>query len=174
MTDRRKGKRKKRGSRASARSLTVRAVPGEDAFELVHPPCAERRADDLEEVRAMLKAGEVDLAIDELRWLLEGCRLFLEAHKLLGEIALMDGDLPLARGHFARAYDLGLEAIPEEGLARPLPYARPANRAFFEAGRGLAQCLHHSNEARPAAEVVEQMLALDPSDPLELRELLGG
>ena len=152
----------------------MRAVPGEDAFELVHPPCAERRAEDLEEVRAMLKVGEVDLAIDELRWLLEGCGSFLEAHAMLGEIALADGDLALARGHFGRAYEIGREAIPEKGLAGPLPYARPANRAFFEAGKGLAQCLHQTGESRPAAEVVEQLLALDPSDPLELRELLGG
>ena len=152
----------------------MRTVPGEEAFELVHPPCAQRRAEDLEEVRAMLEAGEVDVAVDELRWLLRACSSFLAAHTLLGEIALADGDLALARSHFGRAYEIGREAIPEQGLAGPLPHARPANRAFFEAGKGLAQCLHQTAESRRAAEVVEQLLALDPSDPLGLRALLGG
>ena len=174
MSDRRKGRLRKRRGRASSRSLSVRAVPGEDAFELVHPPCAERRAEDLDEVRAMLEAGEVDVAVDELRWLLEGCRSLLEAHKLLGEIASAEGDPALARGHFGHAYEIGMKAIPEKGLAGPLPYARPANRAFFEAGRGLAQCLHQLGESRLATEVVGQLIALDPSDPLGLRELLGG
>ena len=32
------------------------------------------RAEDLEEVRLMIEAGEIDIALDELRWLLSGLR----------------------------------------------------------------------------------------------------
>jgi tetratricopeptide (TPR) repeat protein len=148
-------------------------VPDEDVFELVHPRCAEARAEDLQEVRAMLDAGEVDVAVDELRWLLEGCREFLEAHRLLGQIALSGGDLQLARAHFRRAYDLTLKALPEEGLGGTLPNARDANRAFFEAGKGLVECFVQLGETELADEVAQQLLALDPSDPLGIRELLG-
>jgi hypothetical protein len=137
-------------------------VPGEDVFELVHPPCAERRAEDLEEVRAMLEAGEIEVAVDELRWLLQGCRELLEAHRLLGQIALSAGDVPLARAHLGRAFDITLKALPQRGLPGTLPCARDANRAFFEAGRGLVECLVQLGESEPAAEVAQKLSALDP------------
>ena len=116
----------------------------------------------------MLAAGEIDVAQDELRWLLEGCRAFIEAHKLLGEIAMADGDLPLARGHFGRAYELGLEALPPD-RPRRLPYDRPANRAFLEAAKGLAWCLEQLSEKEAARQVIDRLLAFDPSDPLKVR-----
>ena len=87
----------------SATSLRVRRRPTGE-YELVHPRCAVERADDLEEVRKMIDAGEVDVAVDELRWLLSGCSDFVDAHRLLGELALSENDLPLARAHFGYAY----------------------------------------------------------------------
>jgi tetratricopeptide (TPR) repeat protein len=147
-------------------------VKGEDVFEFVHPQCARERAEDMEEVRAMLDAGEIDVAVDELRWLLQGCSPLVEAHKLLGEIALAAGDLQLARGHFGYGYELGLKALPKAGLPAPLPYARPSNQAFFEAGKGLAWCLDQSGDSDLAAEVVEQLRKLDPTDPLGVGKML--
>jgi hypothetical protein len=124
----------------------------------------------MEEVHAVLDAGEIDVAVDELRWLLQGCRELLEAHQLLGEIALADNDLILARGHLGYAYEMGLGSIPDD-FPGPLAYARPANRPFFEAGKGLAWCLKQLGEAKAAARVVERLLRLDPSDPLGLKSL---
>lgn len=152
--------------------IGLRQIPETTEFELVFPPCVDKRRDDLAEVRAMLEAGEVDIAVDELRWLLQGCRALLEAHQLLGEIALADGDLQLARGHLGYAYDLGRQPLSAGGLPGTLPYGRPANRAFFEAGRGLVGCLDQLGEKQSAAEVVRQLLILDPSDPLELAAML--
>lgn len=167
----------KRGSRGrkhgAAGRITVRPVPGQQVFELVHPQCVRQRAEDLEQVHAMLAAGEIDVAVDELRWLLQGCAALLEAHMLLGELALADGNLPLARGHFGSAYELGLKAIPKAGLPGVLPYARPANQAFFKSGKCLAECLEKLGKSQLAAEVVQQLLALDPSDPLAVKGLLG-
>ncbi|NQT17808.1 MAG: hypothetical protein HQ582_33950 [Planctomycetes bacterium] len=159
-------------AKRASRRLTVRRVPDEEAFELVLPPCAEECAEDMEEVRAMLAAGETDVAVDELRWLVEQCGELLEAHQLLGEIALEDGDLPLARGHFGRAFELGLAAFSESGPPGLMPGTRGANRALFEAGKGLARCYHESGKAELAAEVVDQLLALDPGDPLRVKDLL--
>ncbi len=173
MTNQRNRKGKRKPASGSSHRLTVRRVPGEDVFELVHPPCVDERAEDIEEVCVMLQAGETEIAVDELRWLLEGCSELLEAHKLLGEIALADGDLALARGHFGRAYELGLRALPRKGLPGRLPYARRANQAFFESGKGLACCLHHLGETKLAAKVIRRLLALDPTDPIALREMLG-
>ncbi len=167
------GKRPKRaGRRCVSARITVREIPGEQAFELVYPRSVERRADDLEEVYTMLRAGEVELAAEELRWLVQGCRVLLEAFKLLGEIALADGDVRLARAYFGRAYELGVAALPADGLPGPLPYDRPANRPFFEAGKGLACCLHQQGHTALARQVVEKLLLLDPSDPMTLRDLL--
>ena len=173
MTKKRKHRQKEKRAKRSIEGLALRRVPDENVFELVHPPCMTERTEDLEEVYAMLDAGEVNLALIELRWLLEECKELLEAHKLLGEIAFADGDLTLARSHFGRAYELGLKAFPKGGPPGPLPYARSPNRAFFEAGRGLARCLAGLGESKLAAEVVGQLLALDPGDPLAVKHLLG-
>ena len=149
----------------------VRPVPGRPGeLELVEPPCVRQRREDMEEVRVMLEAGEIDVAADELLWLLSGCDVLLEGHKLLGEIALADDDLELARGHFGYAYELGLGALGK-GVGGVLPYARPANQPFFEAGKGLAFCLKQQGEVGLAVEVVERLLNLDPSGPLGLREM---
>jgi hypothetical protein len=139
---------------------------------LVYPASVQRREEDMEEVRAMLDAGEIDVAVDELRWLLSGCRALLEAQKLLGEFALADNDLPLAQAHLGYAVEMGLAAIRgEKGFTGPLPYCRAANQPLFEAGKGLAWCLQQQGDTRAAADIIRQLLELDPSDPLGLKTM---
>jgi tetratricopeptide (TPR) repeat protein len=146
-------------------------VSGADAWELVYPPSVLRRREDMEEVRAMLDAGEIDVAVDELRWLLSGCRELLDAHKLLGEVALADGDLSLARAHFGYAYQMGEEALRQaSGFTGPLPYAREANQPFLEAGKGLAYCLEQQGDRAAALQVARRLLELDPSDSVKVGE----
>ena len=152
----------------------MRRPPGEDAWELVLPRCARDRQEDVEEVRKMLEAGEVDVARDECLWLLQGCSECLDAHYILGEIALGDEDYPLARGHFGFAYQLGAKAIRQAGQAAPLPYRLAANRSFHEAGKGLAWCLLKLDKPEMAGEVIEFLVGCDPTDPLEVRRLAEG
>lgn len=140
---------------------------------LVHPPCARERTEDLDEVRNMLAAEEFDAARDELRWLLDGCSELLEAHFLLGKLAVeVEGDVPLGRGHFGIGYQLGARALQRHGQPAPLPALHPGNKAFFDCGRGLAWCLHELGKSEMAQEVVETLLACDPTDPLGLRAWL--
>lgn len=122
----------------------------------------------------MLDGGEPEIAIDELRWLLQECSDFIAAHRLLGELALSeDQDLELARGHFGYAYQLGLTALRRQDLPTPVAYQRPANQAFFEAGKGLAHCLAQLDKPAMAREVLETLLRCDPDDPLGLGCLLA-
>jgi hypothetical protein len=140
---------------------------------LVQPRCARERAEDLEEVQAMIDAGEIEVAVDELRWLLEHCHEFIAAHVLLGELALAaNNDLPLARGHFGAGYQLGLQTLRRAKMPKPLLYSQPGNRPFFDAGRGLAWCLAKLDMLQMANEIVDTLIALDPSDPLKLRAML--
>lgn len=148
--------------------LTVRRA-GPDEYELVYPPSVERRADDLAEVRSMLAAGEIDVAEDELRWLAGGCRELLEAHKLLGQIAAGDAKWDLARSHFGYAYELGLAAAKDIRPPATLPYARAANRDLHEAGRGLVESLVNLGDQELARQVIAQLVAWDPSDPLHVK-----
>lgn len=120
----------------------------------------------------MIESGEIDVAIDELRWLVGGCSEFIEAHALLGELALADGDWALARGHFGFSVQLGLKALQWAKVAGPLPYSQPANRTFYEAGRGLAAALVNLGMLAKAKSLVEDLVRLDPSDPLKLRAAL--
>lgn len=137
----------------------------------------------------MIEAGEVEIARDELLWLVEECREFILAHRLLGELAAEAGDWRLARGHFGYAWQLGCDAIPKSGLsqggARPgkpsndlrgaaggsgtLPYSQPANRAFLESGKGLVYCHQQQGSHDMARGVIDQLLKFDPSDPLDVR-----
>jgi tetratricopeptide (TPR) repeat protein len=144
----------------------VRKLPGNAGFELVYPPGVRQRAEDLEQVRAMLAAGEVDVAESELRWLLDGCHALLEAHQLLGQIAFDERDFELARGHFGMAYEMGLAALGRDFRGQ-LPYRQPANQPLLAAAKGLALTLRELGQTDQAAEVVRQLLAFDPTDPLD-------
>ena len=114
----------------------------------------------------MLDAGETEIALDELRWLLDDCHEFLAAHRLLGDLAVAAGDLKLARGHFGIAFELGVKAA--EKATGPLPYSRPANRDFYESAKALVGCLKQLGKTEMARDVVERVLRLDPSDPMGL------
>jgi hypothetical protein len=139
----------------------------------VHPRCARDRAEDLEDVQAMIDAGEFEIAVDELRWLLSGCPEFIAAHELLGELAVaMHDDLSLARGHFGAGYQLALQTLRRARLPKPLLYSQPANRPFFDAARGLLWTLEKLGRKDMSQEVLETVLELDPSDPLRLKLLI--
>ncbi len=157
------------GGAGSASTVRARKLPDQGVWELVHPRCARDRQEDLEEVRKMVDAGELDIAVDECRWLLNGCSDCLEAHRILGEIALGENDLPLARGHFGYAFRLGEKALDQAGCKGPLPYRLPANGSFLEAAKGLAWCLRQLGKAQMSREVVAVLLACDPSDPLGVK-----
>lgn len=152
---------------ASGVSAT-RAASGQ-GWVLVHPRCVRECAEDLEEARAMIAAGEVEVAIDELRWLLDVCRDMIEAHALLGRLAAEHArDLELARAHFGYGYQLGVKALRRARNPAPLSALHPANRPFYDAGRGLAWCFNETQKPDLALEVIEHLLACDPTDPLRL------
>ena len=151
-------------------TIRVRRAADGDGWELLHPKCSVERTDDLQEVQAMFEAGEFNVARDELRWLLGGCSDFIDAHRLLGEIALVDGDLSLARGHFGNAYQLATQAIDRGGASpRRFPYRLEPNRSFLESAKRLTHCLKQLGREELAREIVERALRCDPSDPLGLR-----
>jgi tetratricopeptide (TPR) repeat protein len=144
----------------------------EGGWELVQPRCARDRAEDLEEVQAMIAGGEIEIARDELQWLLQGCHDFLEAHKLLGELAYAEHDLALARGHFGYAFRIGQQAIARAGKPRPIPYRLPGNQALHESGKALALCLFQLGKRDLAEEVVKELISYDPADPLDVRGMI--
>jgi tetratricopeptide (TPR) repeat protein len=158
----------------ASQEVRVRWVEAERAWELVHPRCALERSEDLEEVEQMVALGERDIAIDELRWLLGGCSDFIAAHARLGELALAEGDPALARGHFGQAFRVGEQALRRAKAQGPLPYRLEANQPFHAAGKGLVTALLVRGKSELARQVADQIVRLDPSDPLEVRKLFEG
>lgn len=136
---------------------------GGNHFELQPPECAIDRVDDVDEVEQMISAGEFEIARDELLYLVADCVGFITAHNLLGQLALEDEAMGLARGHFGFAYECGLDALPE-GFRGKLPADAPGNAVFFAAGRGLARCLVALKQRPAAREVLNQLLAFDADD----------
>jgi len=169
LSAKRKPARKKTSS--ATERITIRRVGLGDVYELVYPRSVADRADDMEEVRKMLAAEETDVAEDELRWLVGGCEALLEGHKLLGRIAAGEENWELARVHFGYAYQLGLDAAKKARLRGTLPYARAANRDLHEAGRSLVESLLKLQQRELARHVIDQLLAWDPSDPLDVKTL---
>jgi hypothetical protein len=162
----------KRRSESSSDGLGVRRSTDGKSWVFVHPRCARDRAEDLEEVQMMIEAGETDIALDELRWLLSGCSEFIAAHVLLGDIARDTNDLPLARAHYGAGYQLGLQTLRRAKMPKPLLYSQLANQSFFEAGRGLVWTLEKMNKPQMAEEVMSTLIELDPADPLQVRLML--
>ena len=149
-----------------------RETPAGVAWEFVQPRCARRRLEDIEEVEAMVAAGEEEIARDELVWLLSECPDFLEAHVHLGLIALEADDPKLARGHFGRAWELCLRALDAAGGPRPVPYELAGNRPFHEAAKGLVHCLLATGRLPLAKTVCARIGPLDPTDPLGIQRLV--
>jgi len=161
--------RKSPGGQADAARLALRRLDA-NRFALQAPACARERQEDIDEVRQMIAAGELEIARDELLYLVADCRAFLDAHNLLAELALEEGNIPLARGHFGFAYEIGLLSLPER-FRGTLPADRDYNRAFFLAGRGLARCLISGGKEREGRDVLEQLLRFDPREA-DARRLL--
>jgi hypothetical protein len=158
--------------RPPKRKVEVAQAP-DGAWELVHPRCARTRQEDIEEVEKMIAAGEMEIAQDELRWLLSECHDFIAAHKMLGDVALAASDFRLARGHFGYAYQLGTQAIDRCGKVDSLPSDRPSNQPFFAAGHGAVTCLLKLGKRGLAKEIAERLLKLDPRDLLQLQKRLA-
>jgi hypothetical protein len=137
---------------------------GNNRFAFSAPRCALERDLDLEGVEAMRNEHEPEMARDELLFLVEDCRGFLEAYNLLAELALEENDFNLARGHFGFGYESGMAALPE-GFRGLLPATEGYNPHFFLAGRGLARCLIKKGDVRRGREVLEQLAKFDPEEP---------
>lgn len=129
-------------------------------------------ADDLAEVQSMIDAGEIDVAVDELRWLVEECRDAIEAHYLLGEIAFEERDFRLARGHFGYACELGWTALPAGGVGGKLSYTLPANKHLLQSAKGAAYCLRELGKPKTALLVLKELISWDATDPLGAGSLL--
>ena len=161
----------RRAAGSSRNSVSVERSRSGQGWTLTHSADVREGAEDLDEVREMIAAGEQDVAIDELRWLIENCTDWIEAHYLLGKLAVeTQGDVPLGRAHFGFGYQLGERALRRADNPTPVPAMHPANRPWFDAGRGLAWCLAELGKRDMALEVVENLLRCDPADPLNLRE----
>lgn len=150
-----------RPEEAGARLQLKRMDGNRFAFQM--PICARDRAEDLDEVRQMIAGGELEIARDELLYLVSDCRAFLDAHNLLGELALEENDIPLSQGHFGFAYEIGLDSLPP-GFRGILPANRDYNRAFFLSGRGLARCLIARGQRDKGREVLVQLSKFDPRE----------
>lgn len=138
---------------------------GGDDFELVHPRCVQAMELDFEEGIELWKAGDPEAARDALRYALQGCGDNLWVHVALGRIALEEfRDPTLARGHFGYAFELAERAFAP-GFRGRLPRHRPANRPFYDAIDGLAQCYDALSQPEEAAKLRARADALAGERP---------
>jgi len=138
---------------------------GGNDFELVHPRCVREMELDFEEGIELWKAGDPEAARDALRYALQGCGDNLWVHVALGRIALEEfRDPGLARGHFGYAFELAERAFPPN-FCGFLPRHRFANRPFYDALAGLAECYDALSMADEAAKLRARGAALAGERP---------
>lgn len=167
------GRQQGSNSRRSQGGLRIRRLTEGNGWEFVHPRAAVERMEDLEEVRTMIEEGEIEIALDELRYLLSGCSDFIEAHALLGEIAAQgETDLELARGHFGYGFQLGERAIDITECPGPIPGSERANAPWYDAAFGLVWCFEKQGKSAFADRIVAIACGMDPSDPAGIRAML--
>ena len=104
--------------------------------------------------------------VDELRWLVGDAASSSRPTRCWASWRWRRTTSRLARGHFGFAVQLGLKALQRAKVTGPLPYSQPANRAFFEAGRGLVMSLVKLGLIDKAVALVQDLVRLDPGDPL--------
>ena len=163
---RQSGSRRRKSSRRRS-EVKLRRVSHTETWELVHPRCVRQRAEDLEEVRSMIDAGEVEIAVE---------RAAVPARRLRGlrpkpttclASRLSPQTISSSRGPISvYAYDIARAALPAGGVRGTLPYHLAPNQHFFQAAKGLVGCLRQLGREDQAARVAHQMLALDPADAL--------
>jgi len=141
-----------------------------DGLVLQEPFCAMERQEDLDEVHAMIEGEEYEIARDELLYLVADCRAFFAAHNLLGELALLDENIGVARGHFGFVVETVTRGLPPRYTGR-IPARRGYNRHIFQAGKQLARCLVALDDLKAAGDVLKRLSAWDASEK-EVRGLL--
>lgn len=150
--------------------LTLRRIGAND-YAFFAPNAALERAEDIDEVHKMMAGDEGEIARDELLYLVSDCRPFLEAHNLLAELALEEGDIKLARGHFGFAYEVALELMPANFRGR-LPAKKEYNPEFFRAARGVARCLIALGDREEGTNILKRLSEFDPKEP-DVRAMLA-
>lgn len=150
--------------------VRVRMVAGQ-GWEVLQPRCAMERAEDLAEVTPMLEQQEYDIAQDELLWLLQGCANCLDAHRLLGELAIQAGNFEVGRGHFGRVLLVVERALDDARTGGPLPYSLSGNRVVHECGQGLLYCLGQLRKTGWIRKTKKLLQRWDPTDPLGIDKI---
>jgi len=152
----------------------LRRMGKPNCYEFDLPRSVMDRKDDMDDVRGMVKHDEIDVAIDELRWLLSDCPQLMEAHALLGILASefddpTPDDVELALAHLECALDIGRTALNFRRLQAPLLCDRPTNRPFFQAGLTMIRLLRSQGKKDAADRLLQELIRLDPKLPLPLQ-----
>jgi tetratricopeptide (TPR) repeat protein len=116
-------------------------------------------------------AGERAAACRRYRKLLKQYPNHADAHNHLGIYAYDRGRIKEAEGHFEAAMAHGARyVVREEGL---VPWAVLENRPFLRARYNLALVRHRQRRYSDEADLLEQLLRLNPNDNQGARFLLG-
>ncbi len=152
--------------------LTVRRVPGEDAWELALAAAMRLAAATWSRSAPMLAAGGLTWPSTSCDGFSTAATRLVEAHQLLGEIALNGGGRsrtgPRPPGLRIRT---GCESPSSRRGGCRLPFNRPNNQPFFKLAAAAARW-HRLGDRQTAGEIVNRLLALDPSDPLDVKSVL--
>ncbi len=132
--------------------------------------------DALDEAAQLAEFGDLTSARVQLLAALDEDLRRLDAHRLLGDLALDAGRAEDALAHYAVGASIG-DLCVAEPLDGVLPWEEPANRPYLACLRGCARALHRLGRERDGQAPLRRLLALDPDDGqgvVSLLRALGG
>lgn len=138
-------------------------VPGADYSSMDGP-------DPILESIELAQSGDRRRAISVLQRCLAADLRCLDAHAHLGNMAF-DRDPALALRHYRVGAALGELTVPPDSTA-VLPWGMIDNRPFLRCLHGVAISLWRLGQNRAAAEMMERILWLSPSDNLGVRLII--
>lgn len=116
--------------------------------------------------------GEIKKSQKMVQEILDEDAHFIDAHNLLGDIALEAGNLQKARAHHKKAMEVGDKIIPSvfEGKIR---WGFMENRPYLRAIHSYAQDLLDQRDIGAAIPLFERLLDYNPQDNQGIRLLIG-
>jgi len=144
---------------------------GRNEWEFAWPGEMLNLMDELRSGCSYMRTGEFNKARRLFNNIITKCPYFIDALNNLALIEWDIGDPASAEIFYQRAYETGQSVLPP-GFSERLPWSWINNRPFLQTVYGLARVKLRRGYVGDAAQLFDQLLALDPEDHLDTRLII--
>lgn len=145
---------------------------GRNEWEFAWPGEMLNLMDELRSACSYMQAGELNKARRLFNSIVKKCPYFIDALNYLAIIEWDRGAPAGAEKFYQRAYETGQSVLPP-GFKDRLPWSWINNRPFLQTVHGLALVKLRRGYVTDAAQLLDQLIALDPEDQLDTKSMIS-